>query len=323
MFLLIFVIVLLVLCLGLLAYYYLQKDAVDVSKRLGNIARNNTAQRQARGDIWQDLKNSKIKEWAGKMAERFGDKFASMKNFGEMAEKAGIPITGGELMVLVFASTAFWFIFISVLLVNLTKGMLLAALWFCMCFFYVKSMGASRMKEFDGQLGDAIVMMNNALRAGFTFQQAMDTVSKELPDPMAAEFGRALREVQLGVPLEEALNGISTRMESEDFDLLATAVIIQRQIGGNLTQILDTIGTTIRDRVKLKQEVKVLTAEGVFAGWTVALLPFIVAAMVVGMNPNYFDEFLAQPWAKFVIAGCIISQCIGGLIIKKIVDIKV
>lgn len=312
-----------IFCIMLAVYNYYQKDDINVSKRLGSIGAIKTNNKRTRGDFWQDLKGSKIKEIASVIASKFGNILPKQDYFARMSEKAGLPISGAELLILIVGSSAVWFILLSLLMFNMLKGFLLALLWFAMCFVYVQSMGTTRMKEFDDQLGDAIVMMNNALRAGFTFQQAMDTVSKELPDPMAGEFTRALREVQLGVPLEDALNGISKRMQSDDFDLLATAVIIQRQIGGNLTQILDTIGTTIRDRVKLKQEIKVLTAEGVFAGWTVALLPFIVAFMVVSLNPNYFDEFLKQSYTKYVIIGCLISELIGGLIIKKIISIKV
>lgn len=323
MFLLSVVVGLLVLCLAAIAYGYFKADDAEVSKRIGHLAKQSVTIKQVQGDFWQDLKNSKVKDWAGKIAEHIKDTLPNENYFSAMAEAAGIPVTGAELLVLIGGSTLIWLGVISLLLMNFVKGFALAALWALMCVVYVNHMGVARRKEFDNQLGDAVVMMNNALRAGFTFQQAMDTVAKELPDPMAAEFARALREVNLGVPLEDALNSISKRMQSDDFDLLATAVIIQRQIGGNLSQILDTIGTTIRDRVKLKLEVKVLTAEGVFAGWMVALLPFVVALMVVSMNPNYFDEFLAQSYTKYIIAGCIISEIIGGLIIRKIVDIKV
>lgn len=314
---------LLVLVIAFIIYNYTQSDKAAVSKRIGVMAKQSQSNKRARGDFWEDLKGSKVKEWAGKTAERFQDRLPNEKTFSDIAERAGVPVTGGELLVLILGSTLVWFGFITVLMMSPIRGAVLSFLWFCMCIFYIIHMGKKRMKEFDNQLGDAVVMMNNALRAGFTFQQAMDTVSKELPDPMAGEFGRALREIQLGVPLEDALNGISRRMQSDDFDLLATAVIIQRQIGGNLSQILDTIGSTIRDRVKLKLEIKVLTAEGVFAGWMIALLPFLVCAMVLSMNPHYFDEFLAQSYAKYIIIGCIISQIIGGLVIRNIITIKV
>ena len=151
----------------------------------------------------------------------------------------------------------------------------------------------------------------------------MDTVAKELPEPISGEFGRALREINLGVSLEEALDGISKRMESDDFDLLATAVVIQRQIGGNLSQIFDTLGNTIRDRVKLKGEIKVLTSEGVFAGWIVGLLPIVVCMILLYMNPHYFDKFMAQNYAMYIVLGCIVSEIIGAVCIKKIIDIKV
>lgn len=314
---------LVVFCLVLAIYNYSQKDNIEVSRRIGDYAKAPQKRKRPRGDFWQDLKESKLRNWAAIIAERFGDALPKQKHFAEMVERAGIPISGNEFIVLLAGSTVFWFVFVAVLMLNPLKAVFYSGLWAAMFYFYVQYMGNSRLKDFDAQLGDAIVMMNNALRAGFTFQQAMDTVAKELPDPMSGEFSRALREIQLGVPLEEALNGISYRMKSDDFDLLATAVIIQRQVGGNLSQILETIGTTIRDRVKLKREVKVLTAEGVMAGWTVGLMPFFVCFLVVYINPNYFDEFLAQSYAKYIIIFCIISEIIGGFVIRKIVDVKV
>jgi len=310
-----------VLVTAYLIYSYTQSETVDVSKRVGSYADKKT--HRSHGDMWEDLKDSKVKSWASIIASRFGNLLPRQQYFADLAERANIPVTGGELLVLIIGSTALWFVIISILLVSVTKAIVLSSLWLGMTFFYIKHMADNRMKEFDDQLGDAIVMMNNALRAGFTFQQAMDTVSKELPDPMAGEFSRALREIQLGVPLEDALNAISKRMQSEDFDLLATAVIIQRQIGGNLSSILETIGTTIRDRVKLKREVKVLTTEGVFAGWIVGLLPVFVIMMVLYMNPHYFDGFLKQSFAKYIIGFCIISELIGGFCIKKIIELKV
>ena len=141
--------------------------------------------------------------------------------------------------------------------------------------------------------------------------------------PIATEFGRAINEVQLGVPLEEALNAISKRITSDDFDLIATAVIIQRQVGGNLTHILDTVGNTIRERIKLKGEIKALTAEGVTSGWVVGLLPIALSGLLLMINPRYFDGLLSEDFGKLLFIGSIISEIIGGLIIKKMVDVRI
>ena len=312
-----------IFCLALAAYNFFEKDSIGVSRRIGSYVNKTSSKPKSEGSFWDDLRNSKYRDWAGEVAERFGHILPKKDYFDKLASTAGLPISGSELLVLVIGSSLIWFIILVLLFMGVYKPFVLSLLWFGMCIVYLNIKAEQRMKDFDNQLGDAIVMMNNALRAGFTFQQAMDTVAKELPDPVSGEFHRALTEVALGVPLEESLNGISQRMQSEDFDLVATAVVIQRQVGGNLSQILETIGTTIRDRVKLKREVKVLTAEGVFAGWIVGLLPVIVIVMLTVINPGYFDKFLEQSYAKFVIGACLVSEAIGAFVISRIVDVKV
>lgn len=312
-----------IFCFVLALYNYSQRENLDVSKRIHNYGRVRASRRKSRGDFWEDFKNSRYKEWASNAAEYLGNILPKQQYFAMLAEKADLPVSGSEFMVILLGSAAFWLLTISLLTFSLSKGVILTIFWIVMWYVYVKQLGIQRRKDFDAQLGDAIVMMSNAFRAGFTFQQAMDTVSKELPEPISGEFDRALREINLGISLEEALDGISRRMESDDFDLLATAVVIQRQIGGNLTQIFDTIGNTIRDRVKLKREIKVLTAEGVFAGWIVGLLPVVICLILIYMNPHYFDKFMAQSYAKYIVLGCIISELIGAACIKKIIDVKI
>lgn len=313
-----------VFTLILAVYNYSQRESVTVSKRIKNYADNGrNARRKAKANIWESLNESQYKESIKHFSEYAAKMLPKHEHFMILAERADLPLSGSELMVLLLGSSLCWFLLLSVLMLSLYKGLVLSLLWFSMWYFYVKELGAKRMREFDAQLGDAIVMMNNGLRAGFTFQQAMDTISKELPEPMSGEFSRALKEVHLGVSVEDALGGISKRMQSDDFDLLATAVVIQRQVGGNLSQIFDTIGITIRDRVKLKREIKVLTAEGIFAGWIVGLMPVVLCAILLFLNPHYFDTFMAQSYAKYVIGACIVSEALGALIIKRIVDVKV
>lgn len=179
------------------------------------------------------------------------------------------------------------------------------------------------MKAFTNQLGDAVAMLSNAIKSGFTFQQAMDVVAKELKGPISEEFTRALNEVKLGITLEEALEGICNRVRNDDFEMVAMAVVIQRQVGGNLSQILDTVGETIRDRIKLKGEIKTLTAEGVVSGWAIGLLPIAVGGVCMAMNPNYFKGMWESEFGKYILGLCIASEIVGGLIIKWIINVKV
>ena len=179
------------------------------------------------------------------------------------------------------------------------------------------------MKQFTDQLGDAIAMMSNAIKSGFTFQQAMDIVAKEIKGPISEEFVRALNEIQLGVTLEEALEGICQRVKDDDFEMVAMSVVIQRQVGGNLSQILDTVGETIRDRIKLRGEIKSLTAEGVISGWAIALLPVIVGLFCNAVNPDYFKGLLGTDIGKYLGIACLVSEIIGGLVIRWILNVKI
>ena len=305
-------------------YNYWSNESLSVSKRVKGFGATQSAPRTStRGGFWNDLANSKVNSWARLGAGRFGGVLPKRDWFEVQASQAGLPVTGGELVMLIFGSGLVVFLLALVLTFSFLRAFIIAIAWMLLCVAYLKILANRRMKSFDNQLGDAIVMMSNALKAGFTFQQAMEIVSQELSDPISTEFGRALNEVQLGVPLEDALNSIHGRIKSEDFELVTTAVIIQRQVGGNLAQIMDTIGVTIRERLKLKGEIKALTAEGVMSGWVVGILPIALSALLLTMNPGYFDGLLKEPLGKALLIGSLISECIGALIIKKIVNMRV
>ena len=226
-------------------------------------------------------------------------------------------------MMLVGGSALFIFVLMAIATLQLSEPLLFAVGWVVFASLYVQFKANRRMKQFTNQLGDAIAMMSNAIKSGFTFQQAMDIVAKEINGPISEEFVRALNEIQLGVTLEEALEGICQRIKDDDFEMVAMSVVIQRQVGGNLSQILDTVGETIRDRIKLRGEIKSLTAEGVISGWTIALLPVIVGAFCNAANPDYFKGMLDTDFGKYLGIACLVSEIIGGLVIRWIINVKI
>ncbi len=187
---------------------------------------------------------------------------------------------------------------------------------------YVQHQKDSRLHTFNQQLGDALVVMANALRAGFSFQQAMDTVRRELPAPIATEFTWTLREMNLGFSHEEALLNMGKRLNSQDLDMIITAIIIQRQVGGNLAEILDNISQTIRERAKIKQEIKTLTAQGKLSGLVIGFLPVVLIAVMLMINPKYFYVMLNDSRGIAVLAAACIAEVLGILIIRKIIDIN-
>ena len=189
--------------------------------------------------------------------------------------------------------------------------------------FYVKYRIGQRLKKFNNQLGDTLTLLSNALKAGYSFAQAIDTVAKNAVAPIGDEFARAVREMNLGGSPDEALQNITKRIASPDFDLVATAYSIHRTVGGNLAEILDNIAYTIRERVRIKGEIQTLTAQARASGSIITALPILLAAFMFFVTPTYFQPMFGSiiGWILLAIGGFMIF--IGNLIIRRIVAIEV
>jgi len=189
--------------------------------------------------------------------------------------------------------------------------------------FFLKFRQRRRLKAFNNQLGDTIVLLSNALKAGYSFAQAMATIAKSSSPPMADEFSRAVREMNLGVSVDDALQHMVKRIESEDFDLMVTAVQIHRVVGGNLAEILDTIAFTIRERIRIQGEIRTLTAQARASGYIITGLPFALALILTFISPSYITP-LFHEWLGYVLIGMgLVSIAIGYGIISKITNIQV
>lgn len=195
--------------------------------------------------------------------------------------------------------------------------------------FYVKSQQSRRLVRFNDQLGDMLNLMVNGLRAGYSTMQAMEAVSKELPAPICDEFRRVVQEMQLGVSMQVALDNLLRRIPSEDLDLVVTAINVQREVGGNLAEILDTISYTIRERVRIKGEIRVLTTQVMYSGRFLSMMPLIVMAILYVLNRPYMMEFFNPEYNANLPCGYIALACAATLIItgyvtmNKIGDIEV
>lgn len=198
---------------------------------------------------------------------------------------------------------------------------------------YATNAAASRLRKFDGQLSDTLNLWVNSLRSGYSVLQGMEAIATELPPPVSKEFERVVQEVRLGLTLSQALDNLYRRVPSEDLDLVNTAINIQREVGGNLAEILDIISFTIRERVRIKGEIRTLTAQQRASGWIISLLPVALAGVLYLINREYISELFVRerPWIVINVFPCgwliigvtLIMIFIGLQAIRKIVDIEV
>jgi tight adherence protein B len=180
-----------------------------------------------------------------------------------------------------------------------------------------------RLKVFSTQLPDALEMMARILRAGQSLSFGFNAVSTEMSEPLGKEFGRVFEEQNLGVPVDDSLRAMCKRVPNLDLQFFATAVILQRQTGGDLAEILDKIGELIRDRFRVLGAVQALTGEGRLSGVVLMALPLVLFVVVYRMNPDYVSMLFTDRAGKKMLAIAVFMQILGAIVIKKIVDIKV
>ena len=238
-------------------------------------------------------------------------------------QQAGIPLLGTEFLALLLLSAVTVGSIAAVLVKKWYAGILAAIIIVAVEYIYVLVRIERRATSFTNQLGDCLMMVANALRAGFSFLQAMEMISKEMEPPISDEFKHVMRDIGLGATVERALDDMDKRVGSPDFSLVVTAVLIQQQVGGDLARILDTISETIQDRIRMRREVKTLTAQGRLSGWILILTPIALALFMTSSNPDYMDPLFKHPVGQMILVAAIIMEIIGAFVINRIVDIEV
>lgn len=205
---------------------------------------------------------------------------------------------------------------------GLMPSLTLVAVGAFLPIFYIKIKKGKRIKAFEAQLGDTLIMMCNGLRSGFSFQQAMENVASDMPAPIGIEFGRVCNEIRYGATMEEALNNMVDRVKSPDLMLVVSAVLIQRTTGGNLSEILTTISETIRDRIKIKGEINSITAQGRMSGMIIGALPICIAVVLMVVNPDYMQTFFNTSAGNIMLVVSVVMEIIGFFAIRKVVTIE-
>lgn len=256
---------------------------------------------------------------ADSYAERRGDS----RMIERVLEQANIPMTPGEA----FIGTIGLGIVIGVVVGLLTSALIWAvaagAVVVAGMFLYVSRAASKERTMFDKQLPDVLTLLATSLRAGYSIMQAIEAVATEAADPSNREFGHAMSEIRLGRPMIEALGDVAVRMESQDFEWTVMAISIQREVGGNLAEVLHSISETMLHRNRFRREVKALTAEGRMSMWIMAALPFGVAFMVILLNPGYLEPLYTTTIGIVVMIIGLIMMLLGIAVMRKIVNIEV
>ena len=295
-----------------------QKSKLDIFHRL---RRHYNADADKSSDKDDDIV-SRISKFIKRLAKPIAEwKIAKKMDF--RLKQAGIPIFGAEFIIISIICAFLGCVATFIVTLNFSVA-IVAAMAIPLGLWMWSSIALNRRRNsFTEQLGDCLTTVANALRAGYSFQQAMDVVAREMEPPMSSEFERVATDIAMGVSLEDALEQMNIRVASPDFDLVVTAVLIQREVGGNLAQILDTISDTITERIRMKREIKALTAQGRFSAWVLILLPFIVAIFCYFFNHDQTMMLVTEESGRIALAVAIVMEIIGFIVIQRIVDIEV
>ena len=271
---------------------------------------------------------------AGGRTERWPilSRFLSGLAFGPkltyMLMQAGISLSPAEFVLMVLAlggvlAAAGWWLSAAFLGLPATLGVLLGIVAAPLALVYVRLRQGRRKKAFTTQLPRMLTMLVGALRVGYGLTQALDTIRAELPAPMSVELGRALRDINLGLPLPQALEEMADRAGNDNLTLVVTAIVVQHELGGNLGQTLEIIGDTIRDRIRIKQEITVFTSQQTMTGILLALLPVGLCVVLLMINPEYMRRLFDPGITRIMLVAAIVMEIAGFLVMRKILAIEV
>ena len=272
------------------------------------------------------LAGASIPDAAGRYGVRGAGKLLFLFGLGPRLAlaltRADLPLTATEFSFITIALVASGFI-LGTWRYSPLLGTAMALSLGVIPFIILRIKQRRRLRLFTQQLPDTLTLLVGALRAGHGLNQALDLVVEHLPAPMSAEMAKVVRAVNLGIPLTRALDEAVARIGSEDFNLLVVAINVHHETGGNLAVTLDIIGDTVRDRLRMLNEIRVLTAQQRFTGYVLALLPAVVGLVIFFINPEYISDLFKPGWVRILPVSAVVMQVLGFLVIRKIVDIEV
>ena len=310
-----------ILIIGIIVSINSERSLVE--ERLGRFLDEDQKQGESAGE---EASRSIVTEW---MNRRVASSSAGDRVARELA-RADLKFKVVEYYALVFMSIGGMAILAFLIQRHPASLGIGAIIGFFIPRFYVKRQQVQRLNKFNDQLSDMLNLVVNGLRAGYSTMQALEAVSRELPTPISDEFRRVVQEMQIGISMEKSLENLLRRIPSEDLDFVVTAMNVQREVGGNLAEILDTITFTIRERVRIKGEIRIMTAQVRTSGAVLSMIPVFLSIGLWFAAPTYIGGFFAesaatpQPLCGIIAVGTIVGMIVGGyFVMMKIADIEV
>lgn len=309
-------IILIPLCLGLtvglISYLILYKpEKYAIQRNIKNLYLN------------QDetlLYDKAIKE--RKERKKLADRIKVSDRFTNQIEAANVPMSANEFLLIWGVATIFPPIVISLITQNAIVATGVGGVGFSIPFIYFIKKRSSKRNKFATQLGDALITICNGLKSGFSFQQAMRSVSKDMTPPISTEFQKVLNEIDYGMTQEAALKRMYERLENEDLKMLISALAISEKTGGNLSDVLRTISNTVQNRIKIRQEVKSLSAQGKMSSIIIGALPIVISLIMMIMNPSYIQTLIDTEIGRMLLITAVIMEVVGFIVMTKITDVK-
>lgn len=313
-------------------FFFLRRDQAVLDSRLQSIEDDEFASmvqgwEEAQDEYDQQNESASVLDESRRLLDPLNDALSNMtfgKNARQKLARANVKLTVAEYAGSHFVAAAGLFAVSYILTTNIITASILGLIGVFLPRIIVGRLVNQRLYAFEEQLADTLGLWVNALRSGYSVLQAMEAIAQDAPEPTMTEFERVVREVQLGISMEDALDHLLERIQSEDLDLVVTAVNIQREVGGNLAEILEVISHTIRERIKLKGEIRVLTSQGRITGYLISFLPIGLALFLNVASPGYMGQLFENRGCGWPMLGVGLALIgIGMAVIQKIVDIEI
>ena len=287
----------------------------DISGRLGSYGQT------ARSTTW--MSRVPVLRRFAREAEEEAERRGVLTVLSNVLEQANLPLTPGEALLAALAGSLILGLLAGAIFSSVVIGVIVAAAGMLFVLVGLQQLAARERRRFENQLPDTLNLLATSLRAGYSLLQAVEAVAREASDPTHREFNRGMSDIRLGIPVPTALRGVATRMGSVDFEWAVMAVDIQREVGGNLAEVLTTTSETILQRHRLRREVRALTAEGRFSAFVLVMVPVILFVFIYGTNRDYLDPLLNRTGGRLALLGAGALMVAGVIWMRRIIDIKV